>query len=301
MNPILEKALLRAQEGDPGALAEFGFERHTLKGPGIPGDGNEWEERMTLTGEGVLRLSKNRSIGDISSEAIGAYRRQAGREVVGRLIRMLRETRWEELPRFRVEPADTRIRIHMAAAGVIDETVVGFRDPMAIRPVKPLLQELDRLAASLAADPVRTLRVDLQMPRAARVAKMRLPVTLRFRNDGPEGYWLTHPKALARALRWEQCGLVYGRQPELVPGFTPPAIERQQAALEPAEEDVRDLLWVRGAAEIAMRFTCVLEPAQAGRYLARAVYSTYQGEDRVAGRPRLRGCSFSNEVEIEVA
>jgi hypothetical protein len=51
---------------------------------------------------------------------------------------------------------------------------------------------------------------------------------------------------------------------------------------------------------VEYRFACVLEPAAPGLYLARAVYSTYAGEDQVSGRPRLRGCAFSNQVEIEV-
>jgi len=299
VNAILEKALARAQEGDPAALGGFGFERHTLKGPGIPGDGNEWEERMTLTGDGALRLRTNRSIGDMGSEPIGEYRRQAEREVVRRIIQLVRETPWGELPRFRIEPADTRIRISVAAAGMVQEVAIGFRDPTAILPVKPLLQELDRMAASLRADPVRTLAIALEMPRTARAAKIRLPVTLRFRNSGPEGYWLTHPGALGRVHRWEQCGLIYGREPERVPGFTPPPIEQQGAPLEPGE-DPRDLMWVAGGSELSQRFSCLLEPARGGRYLARAVYSTYQGEDHVTGRPRLRGCVFSNQVEIEI-
>jgi hypothetical protein len=300
VNPILEKALVAAHNGDPAALAEFGFERHTLKGPGIPGDGNEWEERMTITGAGTLSLHTNRSIGDISSEPIGEYRRQAQHDTVARTIQLVRDARLETLPPFRIEPADPRIRISVAAGGIVQRVAIGLGDPAALMPLTPLLQELDRMAASVRADPVRTLSIGLDMPLSARAAKNRLPVTLLFENQGSEGYWITHPSALQGAHRWERCALIYGRRPDPVPGFTPPPIERQEAALETAQTESLDLLWIPRASEVEYRFTCVLEPAAPGLYLARAVYSTYAGEDHLSGRPRLRGCAFSNQVEIEV-
>ncbi|MGC4053373.1 MAG: hypothetical protein QM757_29070 [Paludibaculum sp.] len=300
MNPILDKALLQALSGSQDALAEFGLERHTLAGPGIPGAGSEWDERLTLTGDGILTLSSNRSIADISSEPIGLYRKQDKAETVRRAIQLVRESALAELPPLRVEPADARIRINVACGGVVERVTLGLTDPMALEPARPLLQELDRMAQAVRADPIRTLRIELDMPDNVPAAKVRLRLMVIFQNSGTEGYWLTHPGALRREHRWEQCTLVYGRKPEIVPGFTPPPIELQAAALEPIREEGLDLLWIPRGEEVEQRFNCVMEPPVPGLYLARAVFSSYLGEDQVSGRPRLRGCAFSNQVELEV-
>lgn len=300
MNPILDKALSQALGGDAGALAEFGLERHTLRGSGISGGQSEWDERLTLTGDGLLTLSSNRSIADMGSEPIGLYRKQEKAETVRRMIQLLREAALSELPPFRVEPFDTRIRISVACGGVVERVTLGFADPMALEPARPLLQELDRLAQSVRADAVRSLRIELDMPDSVPAAKVRLKLMVIFLNSGREGCWITHPGALRREHRWEQCTLVYGRKPEIVPGFTPPPIELQFAPLEPVREDQMELLWLPAGEEVEQRFVCVMEPPTPGLYLARAVYSSYPGEEQVAGRPRLRGCAFSNQVELEV-
>lgn len=85
-----------------------------------------------------------------------------------------------------------------------------------------------------------------------------------------------------------------------MPGFTPPPIELLASPLEPIRDDGMDLLWVPRGEEVEQRFNCVMEPPVPGLYLARAVYSSYLGEEQVSGRPRLRGCAFSNQVELEV-
>lgn len=301
MNPILDKALQQALAGDAEALAGFGLERHTLRGSGIPGGQVEWDERLTLTGDGVLTLSSNRSIADMGLEPIGLFRRQEKAETVRRLIQLMRDSNLAALPPFRVEPFDTRLRINTSAGGVVERVTLGFQDPMALEPVRPLLQEFDRLAQSVRADAVRSLRIELDMPDSVPAAKVRLKLMVIFQNSGREGCWITHPGALQRGQRTEGCTLVYGRRPELVPGFTPPPIELHFSPLEPVRDDEMELLWVPAGGEVEQRFQCVMEPPTPGLYLARAVYSSYLGEEQVAGRPRLRGCSFSNQVELEVS
>jgi hypothetical protein len=300
VNRDLEQALTAAARGDAAALAGFGLERFTVSGGGIPPAGYEWEESLTITGDRTVRLLSRRSIADVSSEPIGEFRDSCGKETLRALIDLLREARLDELPPFRVEPTETRVRIIVAAGGIRQQIPIGLSDPAAIQPLMPLFQELDRLATAVRTNPRMTLQLSLELPNGARAAKVRMPVTLRLRNSGDTGYWLTHPRTLKRTPPWERVSLLYGMRPEIQPGFTPPPIELHEAGLDPAQAEERDLMWLAGSSELELRLTGVIEFPSPGLYLARAVYSSYAGEDLVAGRPRLRGCAFSNQTEMQV-
>jgi hypothetical protein len=300
VNRDLERALTAAARGDTLALAGFGLERLTLAGGGIPPAGYDWEESLTVTGDRTVRLLNRRSIADVSAEPVGEFLDSCSKETLRAVIELLRDSKLDELPPFRVEPTEPRIRMIVAAGGIRQQIPIGVSDPMALEPLLPLLQELDRLASTVRARPRMTLQVGLELPNSARVAKVRLPVTLRLRNSGDTGYWLTHPRLLKRTSPWERASLLFGLKPNVQPGFTPPPIELREAGLEPAQAEERDLLWIASHAEIELSLMGVCEFAAPGLHLARAVYSTYAGEDLVAGRPRLRGCAFSNETEIQV-
>ncbi len=299
MNATMERALAGAARGDSGLLATFGIERQSVAGAPIPGAGPEGEERFSLTGAGTLAMRRRRSLFDLSSEPVGEFRQQVDRETVMRVIQLIRDARPDELPRTRIGMADMRLRLVITAGGALEETASSPDNAEAIAAAKPLLQDLDRLAASVQQNPERTLRLRLEMPAALRAAKVRLPLTLRFQNEGGEGYWLTHSGALQRAARWERCSLIYGRKPEIQPGFTPPPIQLCEAALEPSEKRELDLFWIGGEAEVEQSLTATLDFGAPGVYLARAVFSSYAGEDHAGGQPRLRGCAFSNETTIE--
>jgi hypothetical protein len=298
MNPILDRALAEALRGSPECLEEFGLERLTVAGSGIPGAGPEWEERLCLTGNGTLSLRTRRSIFDLSAEPIGEFQQAASRETVRGVIQHVRDARLDELPRFPLETGGARLQIAVVAGGVLQQVAIGVSDPAALS-AQPLLQELDRLAAKVRANAVRTMRLNLSMPYHLRAAKMRLQITLDFQNAGEEGYWLTHPGALERTAAWERCSLLYVRKLESEPGVTPPPSETREAVLEPARPGGLDLFWVSRDSEAAHTFTATVELPEPGVYVARAVYSSYAGEDRAGGQARMRGCAFSNEVEIE--
>src|SRR6185436_7401274 len=106
MKKLLDTAISEAAKGNPAALANFGFERATIGGLGIPPASYEWEERLTLDGDGLLRLQTRRSISDDSLEPIGEFGRSCDDSVVANTIELLRSSGLDELPRSRVEPSD---------------------------------------------------------------------------------------------------------------------------------------------------------------------------------------------------
>jgi hypothetical protein len=302
MNRILDKALTQALQGSPEHLEEFGLERVLLAGAGIPGAGPEWEERFSLTGSAVLSLSTRRSMGDLSFEPIGKFQLAASREMIRGVIQQLRDARLDEVPPCQLGVADAKIRVTVAAGGILQQVSIGTQDAAAAPSIQPLLQELDRLAGMVRASGVRTMRLNLSMPYHLRAAvKMRLQVALEFQNTGDEGYWVTHPGAMERSAPWERCSLLFGRKAESASGMPVSASEIYEVALEPAHSGGLDLFWVGGESETEQSFTATLVLPAPGTYVARAVYSSYAGEDQVGGQPRMRGCVFSNEVEIEAS
>ena len=299
MNRIMDQALAGALRGDAVLLATFGIERQTLAGMAIPGAGPEWEERLALTGAGTVTMLRRRSAFDLSSDPVGEFRERLEQNAVRRVIELIREARLDELPPTRIGVKDMRLRIVVAAGGALQETFLSLQDPLAIEPAKPLLQELDRMASSVRQSPVRSLRLHLDMLASTRAAKIRLTLWLGFQNAGQSGYWLTDPGALQRAARWERCSLLYGRKPEIQPGFTPAPFQLCESSLEPSEKREVDLFWIEAGSEVERSLTATMELPAPGAYFARAVFSSYAGEDQAGGQPRLRGCAFSNELSIE--
>jgi hypothetical protein len=297
---LLDAALSEAAKGNPTALANFGIERATVGGLGIPPAGYEWEERLTLDGDGHLRLQTRRSISDDGLEAIGEFSLSCDDTVVANTIELLRDARLDEMPRSRIEPSELRLQITLAAGGAHQQTTISLNDPDSIDRAAPLLSELDRLALLARENPVKTLSIRLEMPPRAPAARVALSLSLTFINEGTAGYWLTHPNALAPAVSWERAALLYGKKPEIRPGITPLPVELSESPLQAADQKDADLFWLGPGGSVEHQFTTTMNFSEPGTYLARATYSTYAGEDQVAGRARMRGCAFSNEVEIEV-
>jgi hypothetical protein len=122
-------------------------------------------------------------------------------------------------------------------------------------------------------------------------------VTLTFQNRGTAGYWLRNPSAVADQ-ETEHVRLWYAARPVEQPGMTPLPPEPTWAALEPVARADRPLIWIAPQSTETRRFTASVTLDRAP-YFVRAGFASYEGTDTVAGQPHLRGCVFSQELELE--
>lgn len=305
MNEAFRQALGGLLKGDEGLRAGFGLERRTTAGPPIPPDAFCWEESLTVQGNGNIALKTRRSIADVSAEPIGEFQSAQGKDVVMNLVRLVLDSGLDVQPPFRVEPTDVQVRLGVIVGGITHASSIGMRDPAALAPLRPLLQQLDRLAAEARKYPVISLALQLERPPAMTAGRMEIPVDLSFVNTGLSGFWITHPSTLASrdasgATTTEHCGFLCGRRPDPQPGITPLPMALERSPLVAAAMDGKAFLWVPPSSRVSIRFTAAVGFPSTGTYVARAVFSSYQGDDSLGGQPRLRGCVFSNEVTLPV-
>lgn len=307
---LVEGALDRAAVGDETTLAGFGLERITASSP-------FWEERLAIDGTGRVTLRTRRSIADVSGEAIGAYAFDAGCDAAASVAKQVRAAALLSFSAVHVEPFGVRTIVSIVAGGAAQRVVVGG-GPERLAPLGPLLQELDRLAMAARRHPEMTLGLELETAAPLRRGMTEVPVVLRFRNVGNTGYWMTEPSSFPPGLgtdddakrmpatedgvdwRREHCLVWFGfREPE-TPGVTPLPVEVTRGALAPEDRGLPPLVWMPPRGAIERRFRAAIPLHEAGSLVVRASFASYAGDDTIAGRPRLRGCVFSNDLSSEI-
>jgi len=279
---------LRAVAAVPALLSGFGVERVTER------DGL-WFERLSISGGGRVHLCSNRSFGDASGEEIGCFETDLAAPRVDQLVRDVQAV-LPGGPAPNLSPGDVRVTLSVIAAGARWERVVGGAPP-DLEPYQPLLRTLDALAFEVRAHPLRTLAMELKLGAPLQAGEQSVPVTLTFENRGTAGYWLRNPSAFADQ-ETEHARLWYAPQPSVQPGMTPLPPEPTYVELEPVARADRPLIWIAPQSTETRRFTAAVALDQVP-YFLRAGFAGYDGADTVAGQPHLRGCVFSNELEIE--
>ncbi len=274
----------------PEEWKRFAIERQTLSG-------EWWQERLTLDGSGRATLSTLRSFGEASGEEIGRYEAVLGTDRLPNVLRALETCLAERAPA-RLEPSDLRILIDAVADGARFTRVAGGPPPQ-LEPYLDLMNELNRYARDLREHPLATLTLEFRLAAAPRHGTQEARVEVTFRNRGREGYWIRNPLAENEDEDGEHLRLLVAHVPYVEPGVTPLPPEPAGAPLFAAEESDRALLWIGPGESRAMAFVARLE-LEPGRHLMRVGFATYEGEDRLAGRHRLRGCAFSPEQSFEV-
>lgn len=281
---------LAALARTPSLLASFGIERLTVRA-------DLWHERLAIQGLGKATLSTLRSIGDASGEEIGRYETSLGNEQVGELLKAV-ELTLEGGPPPRLSPGDVRVVVTVVACGARWLRVIGGLPP-ALAPYRPLLFALDKAAFATRQQAKSTLKLVLGLPETLPPGEQTLTTELAFENRGSEGAWMRSPSSGIADQPAEHVRLWYARAPVEQPGVTPLPPEPTWVPLEPMPRVQRPLLWLAPGEHEARQFVAQvsLDP---GRYLMRASFSSYEGEDTVGGQPLLRGCAFSDEHTVEV-
>jgi hypothetical protein len=301
MDPIIQKSLRAAKAGHEAILAGFGLERWIVYGTPCGSYGRQWQERLTLTGRGLGQFQNVRSISDGSGDTVGLFSGSLEPNDLKESIELVEEVGLLDEAPYRIEPADMSIRMTIIVGGMHVVKYIGVNEPERMAKLQPLFRRLQNVELALRRNPVRTLRVEMAVPQQAAVGAQTIPVTLRFFNEGTESFWIQHPRMLNSGAYYDRATLAYGYRSTVEPGVTPLPIEVMEAGLIPETEAGLQMIWMAAGGTQEIRMRADVNFHQAGKFLARSVYSNYSGEETVGGVERLRGCVFSAEHAIVVS
>ncbi len=294
MNEVVVAALDRALKGEAQALKGLGIERRVTIAP-------SWDDRTSVDGAGLVTFRSARSGTDRGGAPIGVFSAALSKEELTALIQAVRNLAAAPPPPMRVEPYETRVMVE----AVVDGQVFQFGTkafPTALAPLQPLLRPLDAAVQKAYAHPLRSLLLAVDPPAGA-PRNGPLLLTLRLRNGGAEGFWISNPMALPNQPEHERAELVYAPPLVFTPGVQPVPEPPMRTPLAPppgARKEEPRFLWMPPKGELAVQLQAHLEAGNARQLALRAELYLDEGEDRVAGQPRLRGSVFSADVTVPV-
>jgi hypothetical protein len=294
MSEVLIESLDRALQGDPQALKGLGIERAVITSP-------SWDDRTSVDGAGDVTFKSRRAGADRGGTPIGDFRTTLSKEELQAVIRGLRAVVAATPPPMRAEPYEARVLLEAVIEGRLYR--YGTKAfPTALEPLQPLLMPLNAAVQKAYAKPVRSLTLSLETsdsaPRAGAVT-----ATLRLRNGGEEGFWVSNPAALPNQKEHERAEMVYAAPLVFTPGVSPVPVTPRRTLLAPrgpARDEAR-YCWIPPKGELSVQLQGHVEaPADAKQLVLRAELYLDEGADEIAGQPRLRGSVFSEDVTVTV-
>lgn len=288
------KDSLERVKGDAARLLpSLGLERSATEGTIHPGGIPEFEERLSVEGNGDVTYLLRRPAGDQGGAEVGLYRGSLKPEEVNALLQLCLDSDLDKLEPAHPEPGAMKWGLALMAAGMESRFFTGTGDPAVLMPIKKLRSELDRIEGLAMHGPVWTL--SLEAKPNPDVASGWREIVFRFANSGKEGIWIDHPAALDGKSPSRACHLVFGKAPQIKQGETPLPMETTKALLRYPPDSPR-LLWVGPGAAVEVK-GAIQQPAN-GPFLGRIAYACYPGEERTAGRRRFSGGVFSADFQF---
>jgi hypothetical protein len=292
--------ILGAMEKDfPGHASGFAFERKVTAESPIPG-GSRIEDRFVIKGDGDLEYSTRGSQTHAGGKEAGLYRAKVPLERVSAFLAVLSRADLDSLRPQQVELPSTLISFRAIGAGWSAHTVLGKKDPNALKPLAPLFQEISSLIDLTWESPVWAVGIESQI---GKTEGDRIKVRLEFKNRGKEGVWITHPFGEAFDRKAGFFRISFAKKKALPPGVTPIPMPPKYGDLEPDPnvenpEASGELIWIKPESSCVMNLVSRL-PEATGAYLVGADYASYAGEDSVSGKYRLRGALYSKDSLIQ--
>ncbi len=292
MDPIIEKSLRAVKAGHQGILPGFGLELLIVNGPPSGPLGRQWQDRLVITGRGVAEFHSIRPMSDGSGEPAGLFRGAVSLQDLAEVVDAVEATGLVDEAPFRIEPSDMNIRVSIIVGGMHVVKYIGVKEPGRLERLQPLFERLQRIEAAVRGNPVRTLKLEMSVAEMSGVGVQVVPVMLRFINQGTEPYWIPHPRGLNLGPYHDRATLSYGRGPSPADMLESPLRAEVEAGVQ--------MIWMGSGWTQEIRTVAEVNFHQAGRFVVRATYSTYSGEETVGGVARLRGCVFSAEQMVAV-
>ncbi len=279
-NPVLDRVL-----AEPALVEQCGVEVSFHRGRFV-------EQVLRLSGDGLL--SYRSSGNEVGEEAIGTFEARLPPQEMKQTLKILRETPLDQSPSKPAGPRDLQGRVSVLAAGEVAE--VAFAVTPFARYLDAWLERISQLEDAAVKSPRSAMRLEARIAPKLRAAQA-VEITLAFVALGTEGMWITHPASLHAPAE--------GDQVFVSAGF-PDSAESKEAGGTKFEslpirfEPVKaSYLWLAPGKRLELKGKVHL-PAGTGLWIGRAAYSSWSGKDQIAGRPRLRGTAFSNDLEATV-
>ena len=300
MSDPFNQAIEQALRGDAALLETFRLELHTYAGPLAGAGALQWQDRLVIRGGGEITLLSRHSLIEANGRDIGEYRIAASREMISALLRTIRQTPLATTPAPSIGPNDVTTELSVVIGNAQQGNLIGYTNPSAIAPLKPLLDVLNDLKAETRKRPVASLALHAELPQRLTLRVVSLPVPLTFRNDGSETAALTHPTQLSPPTPLEYCRLTYWAKPVFRDDIMPLPSPRSNVVLSLTNREIQEIMEIPAFGTVTQQFHADFSFPEPAVYMAHIAYSTYRGSDRLKERIRLRGCVYSNLLEIAV-
>lgn len=299
MERIWSKILGEMEKEFEAYAPGFAFERKVSAESPIPG-GSRIEDRLLLKGDGGLEYATRGSQTHAGGKEAGLYRAQVPPERVKAFLAVLARMDLDSLEPQQVELPSALISLQAIGAGWKAHTVLGKKDPNALKPLAPLFQEISSLIDIAWESPVWAVSLE---SRIRKTIGDRIAVQLEFKNRGQEGVWLTNPMGEGFDRKSGCFRISFAKKKALPPGVTPIPKPPKYEELEPDPrmenpDPTGELIWIKPGASCILNMASRL-PEASDAYLVGADYASYAGEDRVAGKYRLRGALYSLDTLIQ--
>lgn len=197
-------------------LQDFRLEYAVVQGPRY-GQAYEYEERLTLGGDGPARLFRRRSPADTEVLPPGSYAGAIPKEELLAFLRRAQNAPLHAVPALVPSPHDPVFTL----VALANRKLFSFRWSPPQPPVPPELEPvLDTLSLwSRRACPKPRWSLSLKA-QDVRFTGDGLEATLRFENAGEEPIYMVHPASPGPA-EWQGLSIRHGVYPKEVPGVTP--------------------------------------------------------------------------------
>ncbi len=293
MNEPLIAALDRALKGDGRVLSGLGIEERVVSLP-------EWDDRIAVDGAGAVTYTSRRPTGDSGGDPIGVFRDRMEKKELMALIRAMRQIAAAPPPVARSEAYELRILLSAVAEGHIFE-ISEPANGEALEPLRSVLDPLQNAIGKAIDHPVRSLTVAIELPDGVAWSG-GTPVVVHLRNAGEQGAWVANPLTLPNVADRDRAELIYRKPMVFTPGIAPAPEPLNRAPLLPRMKTVDEprYLWVPTGGDVPVPMQAEIKIGDAKELAFRAALFMNEGDEIVAGQPRIRGTVFSADVKVPI-
>jgi hypothetical protein len=206
-----------------------------------------------------------------------------------------------------IEPADTMIRLRIAAMGSFQDVFLSMDEVPESEEVLNFTRVLARMDQEIRKHPLRTVKLECQVGEVPRAGKRsRIPVTLRLVNRGVQGHWVRHPAAMQPDGILERRYVTWSLKVPETPGVTPLLSPFVYGPFEPSQSEKdpeKEWYWLGPESSLEVPGTALVNFAVPGVYYFKSGYTTFaggqtrEGYTGHEGKARWIGAVFS-EVQL---
>jgi hypothetical protein len=254
----------------------------------------EYEERLTIGGDGQARLFRRRSPADTEVLPPGSYAGAIAKEELQAFLRLAQNAPLHAVPALVPSPHDAVFTLTVLA----NRKLFAFRwsppQPPVPPDLEPVLDTLSLWSRRVCSKPLWSLSLKAQ---SVHITGEGLEALLRFENAGEEPIFLVHPASPGSPDR-QGLSVRHGVYPKEVPGVTP--LPMQVSADELAVPALSEIELVPVAAGRPFDYTlrAAAPFGEGGGRVGIFEYKSYAFPAGAVGLPVFMGALFSPETRL---